>query len=335
MNKYFSATMTLFNRKLNTISKVRFSSKETSIQHKSKQYEKYFKAMTEKLNQEKEKEICNLFETMEADNYVLTSKIKSILDTNASEEVKIVSIINGVNEINIKNSEHLFKIHQRYIFNFNYYFIEFILQSYERILRIFSPKTVLTILGIYISYKYFKNNYLNGKKIDSSDVIKYYRDNPEKVFKYESNLPFFYDHKNITNLIVNGKYFLLIGPKGIGKSFSIKNFCILEAQKDSIVIYKDLNEVNSIDNIYEFICSNLIDVFKAENNLKVDVSFSELLDELKGRKVFFIMDHFLNNQKHLNSLRKVIDVLKFYNINIILLSESNKNADLALEGNLF
>jgi hypothetical protein len=209
-----------------------------------------------------------------------------------------------------------------------------ILNSYERILRTFSPITILSVLGIYFGYQYIKKNYLVGRKLETKDVIKFYRENPDKLFKAESILPAYYDHKNITNLISNGKLFMLIGPKGIGKTYSVKHFCLLEGQKDSIVVYKDLNLIEKIDNIYEFICSNTIEFYKNQKNVEVDLNFNEILEEFKDRKVFFVLDHFMNNPKLFNSIKKVIDVLKSYNVNIILLADNNKYTEFALEGKI-
>lgn len=334
MNKYFGSLKGFkTGNYLFSLSSFKYTAKQDNSQSfNSRQYEKYFKSMTSELTQEKEKDIRTLYDNLEAENYSLTKKIKSILETDSAEELKTITIINEVNKLNIKNTEHLLDIHQRYIFNFNYNFIEFILISYEKILRIFSPRTVFTLIALYFGYLYFKKHYIIGKKVEASDLIKYYRDHSDKVFKFNGNLPIFYDHKNLTNLIVNGKYFFLIGPKGIGKTYSIKHFCLLEAQKESIVIYKDLSSVDRIDNIYEFICGKLISFYKRENNRNVNLKTEEILEELKGRKVFFVMDHFLSNPKNLNSIRKVIDVLKAYNFNIILVSDSNKNTEIAFEG---
>ncbi len=209
-----------------------------------------------------------------------------------------------------------------------------ILSSFEKILKIFSPKTIFSLLGIYFAYKYVKNNYIINKKVDVKDVVKFYRENGEKLFKSETILPIFFDHKNISNLIVNGKQFLLIGPKGMGKTYSIKHFCLLESQKDSIVIYKDLNNVDRIENIYEFICSSIVQFYIKENKIDVNLKFKEILELLKGRKAFFVFDHFSTNPRTINTYRKVIEVLRSYNFNIILVSDNNKHTDFALEGSI-
>jgi hypothetical protein len=207
-----------------------------------------------------------------------------------------------------------------------------ILSSFEKILKVYSPRIIFSLLGIYFAYKYVKNNYLTSKKVGATEVVKFYRENGEKLFKSDTFLPVFLDHKNISNLIVNGKEFMLVGPKGIGKTYSIKHFCMLEAHKDSIVIYKDLNNVSTIENIYEFICSDLVQFYRKENKTEVELKYKEVLDLIKGRKAFFVLDHFSTNHKMLNSYRKVIEVLRSYNFNIILISDNNKHTDLALEG---
>ncbi len=330
MNKYLRSFKSInYKRKNFTIFSFSTLNQNT---FNTKRFQNTLDSITEPLNLEKENQVKALFQNIEADNYELTNKVKVIMDSKVSEEIKIINIVNEINNVNIKNSEKLLSIHQNYVFNYTYNFIAIILSSLEKILKVFSPKTLFSLLGIYFAYKFVKTNYLINKKVDAKDVVKFYRENGEKLFKSDTLLPIFVDHKNISNLIVNGKQFLLIGPKGIGKTYSIKHFCMLESQKDSIVIYKDLNNVDRIENIYEFICSSIVQFYIKENKSEVNLKFKEILELIKGRKAYFVLDHFSTNPKMINTYRKVIEVLRSYNFNIIVISDNNKHTDFALEG---
>lgn len=329
MNKYLRS----FNYKRTYFPKFTFSTLNQNSLN-TKQYDSLINNMTDRIKQEKDQQIKALFQNLEADNYELGNKIKTIMESDTTEDMKIIKVVNEINNVNINNSEKLLSIHQNYVFNYINKFILMIIISFEKVLKFFSPKTILSLIGIYLSYKYIKNNYIVNNVIEAKDVVKYYRENGEKLFKADMILPAFFDHKNISNLILNGKEFLLIGAKGIGKSYSIKHFCLIESQKDSIVIYKDLNKVDRINNIYEFICSSIVEFYKNENKVDFEIKLQEILEETRGRKAFFVLDNFSSNPELINTYRKIIDVLRSFNFTIILLSDDNSNTELALESNI-
>jgi hypothetical protein len=290
--------------------------------------------VTEKIKKQKEEELTNLAENVEAGNYKLSQKVKSILESKSNDDIKTINIISEVNSANIKNTEELFKIHQRYVFNYNYNFIEFILISYEKIIRIFSPKTIFFLFSLVLGYKYFQSKYLLNKKVEAGEVLKFYRENSEAIFQQDTLLPTFLDHKNITNLIVNGTSFLLIGPKGIGKSYSIKHFCLLEAQKKHVVIYKDLNSVQNIENFHDFITSNLTNFFRKSNGADSIINEKKLFDEMKSKKIIVVLDNFSIQSQFLNRLKNITDILKSNNITVVLVSDSSEAIDFGLQGKL-
>lgn len=301
---------------------------------RSSKFENYYKEMTENIEKQKEEELKSLNESLQAENYQLAKKVRNILDSSSSDEVKTINIVNEINNVNIKTTEQLLTIHQKYVFGYNYNFIEFVLVSYERIISVFSPRTVFFLLSFYLGYKFYQNRFSNKKVAEPSEILKYYRDNYETVFKQDTILPAFLDHKNITNLLVGGRFFLLNGPKGVGKSYSIKNYCQVESSKDTVVIYKDLNTIEIIENPYEFIVSNIIETYKKGHGRDIVADYSKVFEELRGRRTIFVLDHFTNAPGKLSSLKQLIDILRSHNISVILVSDNSEPLDFAIQGKI-
>jgi hypothetical protein len=257
-----------------------------------------------------------------------SNEISSTL-ANKSLSENPYHVITEINKINLNNTFRLIESQNVNMNNYSKKLISHFLILMERIQKNYSMKYIYFTIFTFFAYEYYTNFYQKIKTIDTNELILVYQNNCPNRFSYESSIPIFDNHSNITNAINNYPKLFLIGESGIGKTLSIKNFSIILSQnKENVVLYYDLNKENyDINESFEnFILSPILENLSI-NPITSNV-FNDILQSLRNYKVTIILDNFSAHSKHL--LLKTSDFVEKINARIITVAKDNEFIELAL-----
>jgi hypothetical protein len=305
-----------FEKRVNTIAKNE-NDDYSSVEH-------YMKVFNEKVYKQ---------------NLDLSNKLSEIFkeDTQPSG-AKIFTAINEINKINLNNSSALLQVFLNQILKYNDSVRLFIQQSEKKSSR-YSSLIPLSIFLIWISagifiYSFLKNRNFNYEKV-FENLCKNYNDNASKLFKIDVSFPIFDDHKNVTNSINfdEHSHIVLIGPRALGKTESVKHFCLSQCLKDNLALYIDLNTSESIDDVAKLerlVRNKLIENYTGKEISHVNASivqsdeFARKLNEyLRSKRVFFVFDNYNMDR----------DKTKIFNIAIPSITEKRGWKSLIISDN--
>jgi len=297
-------------------------------QLKNKKLLSLINSLSEKVSKEsldKDKKI--LYDNLE----LQSNKINTTL-ANKSLSENPYQVVTEINKINLNNTFRLIESQNMSLNNYSKKLISYFLVLIDRIHRNYSMKYIYFTLITFFAYEYYTNFYKKIQSIDINELILIYQNNCSNRFSYESSIPIFDNHSNITDAINNYHKLFLIGESGIGKTLSIKNYSIILSQnKENLVLYFDLNKENydTNESFESFILSPILEnsnINACSNNILNDV-----LQSLRNYKVVIILDNFSAHSKHL--LLKTSDFIEKINAKIITVAKDNEFIELAVNSN--
>ena len=186
------------------------------------------------------------------------------------------------------------------------------------------------------------------------NMVKFYNDQAPKYFKINIKFPIFDDHKNVTNALNFDmhKHILLIGPHSIGKTESVKHFCLTQSLKDVLTIYIDLNTLNiggaAADSefnstlLHNIVRDKLIENYEGKDitSLNREVFLTQevsikLFEYLKTRNVYFIFDNYNHKRDaELVMNHSLPNIVNNSNWRSLVVSDNNEVYRTSLENNL-
>ena len=269
---------------------------------------------------------------------VLNNKFPEITKDNLNKDQlseKSYTIISEINKINLKNTDRLLDAQNGLMERYSRNIIEESILLNERLKKNFSMNYLYLMIFSFCAYEYYSNFYNHNKfNLDINKIISDYQKNCGKLLEFETKIPFFEDHSNLTNLLKNYSRLFLIGETGIGKSLSIKNYVLIESQNSgSIVLYFDLNKVNFdiSSNNENFLLSPLLKAVKKDNiSSKV---IDELVTKLKEYNVIIILDNFTSFSEKL--LLKSMEFANKINGKLISIAKDNEFSENALNSIIY
>ena len=296
--------------------------------------ESYLKVLNEKSNQ---------------DNFEVIKKITEIFKDDKNS-VKIFTIVEEINKINLSNSTNTLKIFLQNVLKYNEVF-KLYLEETNKINRRYKfvipfSLVIFSLLGLLYLKQQIK---FKPTKI-AEKIVNNYFDNLKHHFKLNIKFPIFNDHRNLTNLIFfnesNSENILcILGPSGIGKTESIKNYCFRETQNGKFIIYIDFKKWDN-QSISEIISSILLSSVKPKTWLSymlkniVDESTgvwgkeklaTEILNSLADKDVTLIFDHY-SDEKNNKIVFDNINLFKSLNFNVLIMASNNEILPSAIRG---
>lgn len=337
------------------------SESSTSSSNASKEFEKKINSVSKQDDEEftSIEQYMKIFnDKIYKQNVELTNKLSEIFKEEVSPNgsstntsgAKIFTAVNEINKINLNNSSELLQVFLNKILKYNDSVRLFIQQSERKNTR-FNYLVPLTLFFIWICgsiyiYSFFKKNFINYDKL-FDNLIKFYNDEAPKLFKINIKFPIFDDHKNVTNLLNFDayKHIVLIGPQSIGKSESVKHFCLSQALKDVLAIYIDLNTVGELQDFKNIIIKKLVENYKGNdislfNTCMDKIIFSQmnsyqLFEFLKSKNMYFVFDNY-NHERDQERvfLYSIPNITNISNWKSLIVSSNNQIYENATKNNL-
>lgn len=283
-------------------------------------------------------------------NVDLTNKLIDIYkDDKAIPGAKIFNAVNEINKMNLNNSSTLLQVFLNQIMKYNDSVKLFIQQSEKKNARFGSllPITILLIWicgGIFL-YSFYKRNFINNEKL-FANLVEKYNDEAPSNFKINVKYPIFDEHSNVGNSIKYElyKHIVLIGPASIGKTESVKHFCLSQCLKDLLTIYVDLNSIDqntgfSIEAVVRDILVknyNGSEISNLNENLIHNKKFAhQLFEYLKNNEVCFVFDNYEHERDNKRILQLSIpNITQNPNWKSLIVSNNNEILQNALENHL-
>jgi hypothetical protein len=350
----------LNNSNLGFSSKKFFSTKGTeSSSNASKEFEKKLNSVSKQDDEEFSsiEQYMKIFnDKIYKQNVELTNKLSEIFKeegsgvsggSSSTSGAKIFTAVNEINKINLNNSSKLLQVFLNQILKYNDSVRLFIQQSERKNTR-FNYLVPLTLFFLWVCgslylYSFYKRNFINYDKL-FDNIVKFYNDEAPKLFKINIKFPIYDDHKNVTNLLNFDayKHIVLIGPHSIGKSESVKHFCLSQALKDVLSIYIDLNTIGEVQNFKNIVRNKLVENYKGNDislinidKITTDLTSHELFEFLKSKNVYFVFDNYNHERDH----QKVFDhsipsITNNSNWKSLIVSSNNEIYENATKNNL-
>ena len=267
---------------------------------------------------------------------ILNDKIPEIKDSLNKDSQKETSfeIVSEINRINLKNTAKLLDCQNSLLENYTRKIVEQTLILNERMRKNYSMKYLYLAFFSFCAYEFYTNFYHHQPNLDLKKLISNYQEKSVNLLKFDTKIPFFEDHSNVTNLLSNYSRLFLIGETGIGKSLSIKNYALMESQNpSSIVLYLDLNKLNIIKaSILDIlIMSQILEGVRTEDISMNNIN--ELLNKLKEYNVLIILDNFSSISEQF--LKKSLDLADRINGKLITVAKDNEFSEKALNSKIY
>ena len=355
--KHFNLKKLKFTSKLNLKF---FSNKHgsedstTNSSNPSKEFEKRVNSITKNENDDYSsvEQYMKVFnEKVYKQNLDLSNKLVDIFkEDNQASGAKIFTAINEINKINLNNSSALLQVFLNQILKYNDSVRLFIQQSEKKSSK-YSSLIPLSMLLIWISagifiYSFYKMSTFNYEKV-SENLFKSYNDNAAKLFKIDVAFPIFDDHKSVINTINFDEYnhMVLIGPKAIGKTESVKHFCLSQCLKDNLALYVDLNNTEAVNDITQFqrmVRNKLIENYTGKDLTSANASIvnsdefaKKLVEYLKTKRVYFVFDNYNSERDHSKLFDIAIGSIKeIRGWKSLVISDNNEITKSAISNNL-
>jgi len=285
----------------------------------------YLKVLNEKSNQ---------------DNFEVVKKITEIFkdDTNS---VKVFTVVQEINKINLSNSTNILKLFLSTVLKYNDAFKVYLEETNKinRRYKIIIPFSLFIFSIIGLIYLKSQIKYRSNKVAEK--IVNNYFDNIKFMFKLNIKFPIFNDHRNLTNSIFfnNNNMLIIIGPSGVGKTESIKNYCFKDSQNGKFLIYIDLKcEKYFNKDIKQILDEKLIEEVKQNtwlshqmNNVGVSNLLNDVVACLVDKDVTIILDHYMDERDN----KLVFSNLSFFknlNMNVMILANNNEVLSNAIKG---
>ncbi len=313
----------------------------------SLQFEKQINSVTDtEDNQSMDQYLKTFNDKVYKQNVELTNKLVDIFKDETPSGAKIFTTVNEINKINLNNSLSLLQVFLNQILKYNDSVRLFIQQSEKKNSR-YSGLIPLTILflwacGLVYLYSFYRQNYINYNKTFDM-LIKNYNDNGSTSYKIKIKYPILDDHKNVTNFITfdTNRHIVLIGPNSMGKTESVKHYCLRQSLKDIFTVYIDLNSVcgggENFD-IKELVKAALLEKYK-NNELSFmmndeNVTF-RLFDYLSNRNMCVVFDNYNHSRDEKRVMNSSVPFMKS-NINwkSLIVASDNELLEKAVESKL-
>lgn len=320
----------------------------------SKEFEKRVNTITKNENDDYSsvEQYMKVFnEKVYKQNLDLSNKLSDIFKEDAQPSgAKIFTAINEINKINLNNSSALLQVFLNQILKYNDSVRLFIQQSEKKSSR-YSSLIPLSIFLIWISagifiYSFYKKRNFNYEKV-FENLYKNYNDTASKLFKIDVAFPIYDDHKNVTNSINFDEYnhIVLIGPQSMGKTESVKHFCLSQCLKDNLALYIDLNNSENIDDVAgleNLIRNKLIEHYTGKDISDVNYSIVQsdefsrkLYAYLKNKRVYFVFDNYNSNRDNAKIFNIAIpSIIEKRGWKSLIMSDDNDIVKNAISHNL-
>jgi hypothetical protein len=320
----------------------------------SKEFEKRVNSITKNENDDYSsvEQYMKVFnEKVYKQNLDLSNKLVDIFkEDNQASGAKIFTAINEINKINLNNSSALLQVFLNQILKYNDSVRLFIQQSEKKSSK-YSSLIPLSMFLIWISagifiYSFYKMSTFNYEKV-SENLFKSYNDNAAKLFKIDVAFPIFDDHKSVINTINFDEYnhIVLIGPKAIGKTESVKHFCLSQCLKDNLALYVDLNNTEAVNDITQFqrlVRNKLIENYTGKDITIANASIvnsdefaKKLVEYLKTKRVYFVFDNYNSERDHSKLFNIAISSIKENRgWKSLVISDNNEITKTAISNNL-
>lgn len=272
-----------------------------------------------------DKDLKPLMKTLEQQFEQQNEDIKSAVGISKSISPALKTITE-INKINFNNSVKLLNIQHAILGGYTEMVVDQTIDVTDKLKKNFSKKYFFLILFSFATYKFMTSFSNQEPTFVKKNIFLNLRSKTLNSLKYETILPFFEDHSNITNVLSEGfSRIALIGEKGIGKSLSVKNYCILESQQDdTLVLYFDLAKDNiPLGVSFQKLISSMSDIKLSENNWNSFISY------LAEMRVLIVLDNYSYSAKEL--VTSAIDFSKRINSKMLIIGNNNEFSQQALD----
>jgi len=295
--------------------------------------ESYLKVLNEKSNQE---------------NFEVIKKITEIFKED-NNSVKVFSIVQEINKINLANSSSILKTFLSNVLKYNESFKNY-LEETNKINRRYKYLVPISLfIFSLIGVLYLKSQITFKSNKVALKVVNNYFDNLKYLFKLNIKFPIFNDHRNLTNSILfnDNNMLVIIGPYGVGKTESIKNYCFRESQNGRFLIYIDLkSEKYRNKGIQQILSDRLVEEVKPDSwlsfqlntvmlrlgySLNTDTFYNEIMKCLNDKDVTIILDNYTDEQDN-QLVFSNLQFFKNHNLNVMILCSSNEILPCAIKG---
>jgi hypothetical protein len=306
-----------------TKSKVKEFEKRLNTTEPSEDYasiEQYSKIFNEKISKQ---------------NVEIANKLNDIFANDTGNTgTKVFAAINEINRINLNNTSTMLSVFLNQILKYNDSVRLFIQQSEKK-----NNKSHFYILltamfawifgGVYLWKQYKKS--INYDTYFEKMLKEYYDICPNK-YKLDKEYPLFTGSDYIANIVnfVGYTNIAILGPKGVGKTQAMHNYCMKGWNKDNLVIYIDLNNIGN-NNLKKIIVDTIVldDRFK-----KGEKFYNIIYNKIKEKEAIIVFD----NYNHKRDETLVFDNHDYINSNTkwksIIVSENNEMYERAINSNI-